>query len=72
MTLLTEQQIEDLALIIVEECGPCLNEDELSEQIGLILEDIAGVETASDSVVHQVITDIRRHYHDACEHTEED
>lgn len=71
MALLNKQQIVDLANIIVEECGPCLKGDELSEHIGLLLEDIAGFETAPDSDIHQIITDIGRYYHDICKHHEE-
>ncbi len=62
-TNLTEQQIEDLAMIVFEENGACLTSDELDEQIALLLEDVAGFETASDKAVRRVITQIRNHYH---------
>lgn len=68
MRLLTHEQIQDLAEILVEECGPCLSGDESSEQIALLLEDIAGFESASDSDVHQIIIEIGRNYHDAIQH----
>ena len=64
MSLLTTNQIHDLAVIVLEECGPCLCDDELTEQIALLLEDIAGFEMASEQVVRQVINEVRRHYHD--------
>ena len=63
MSLLTTNQIHDLAVIVLEECGPCLSDDELTEQIGLFLEDIAGFETASEQVVGRVINQIRSYYH---------
>jgi len=71
MRLLTHEQIQHLAEILVEECGPCLSSDELSEQIALLLEDIAGFESAPDSAVHQLITDIGRHYYGTCNHEED-
>ena len=62
-TDLTEQQIEDLAMIVFEESGACLTGDELDERIALILEDVAGFEVASAKAVRRVITQIRNHYH---------
>jgi len=62
-TDLTEQQIHDLAMIVFEESGACLTGDELDEQVALILEDVAGFETASDEAVRRVINEIRNHYH---------
>ena len=64
MSLLTTDQIQDLAVIVLEECGPCLSDDELTDEIALLLEDIAGFETASDQVARQVINQVRSHYHD--------
>ena len=72
MSLLTTNQIHDLAVIVLEEYGPRLCDDELTEQIGLLLEDIAGFEMASEHVVRQVINEVRRHYHDASSHYEAD
>jgi hypothetical protein len=63
MSLLTTNQIHNLAAIVLEECGPCLNDDELTEQIGLFLENIAGFETASERMVCRVINQVRSHYH---------
>ena len=72
MSLLTTNQIHDLTVIVLEQCGPCLCDDELTEQIALLLEDIAGFEMASEQVVRQVINEVRRHYHDASSQYEAD
>ena len=62
MTLLTDHQIEDLALIVVEDFGNGLSDDELSEQVASLLEHVAGFETASDLTVDRIISQIKRHY----------
>ena len=64
MALLTQDRIQDLAVIVLEECGSCLSDNELTDEIALLLEDIAGFEMASDQVVRQVINQARSHYHD--------
>ena len=71
MSLLTQDQIQDLAVIVLEECGSCLSDDELTDEIALLLEDIAGFETDSDQVVRQVINQARSHYHDISKQHEE-
>lgn len=63
MSLLTTNQVHDLAVIVLEECGPCLNDDELTEQVAMLLEDISGFETATEHEVYRVITQVRSHYH---------
>jgi hypothetical protein len=72
MSLLTTDQIQDLVLSIVETCGPCLNDDELTEHIALLLENIAGFETASSRSVDRIINDVRRRYHDTVNQHEAD
>lgn len=71
MTPLTNEQLSTLAEIVIETSGPCLTKDELTEQIALLLEDVAGFETAPDSEVHQVITEIRRRYYDTADQHKE-
>jgi len=71
VSLLTADQIQDLASIVLEECGSCLSDDELTEEIALLLEDIVGFETASDQLIRQVINLARSHYHDICKQHEE-
>ena len=63
MSLLTADQIQDLASIVLEECGSCLSDDELTDEIVLLLEDVAGFETASATSVRHVIDQARSHYH---------
>ena len=71
MSLLTTNQIQGLAVMVLEECGSCLSDDELVDEIALLLEDIAGFETASDDVIRQVINEVRSYYHDICKQHEE-
>jgi len=71
MSLLTTDQIQDLSMIVLEECGSCLNDDEMTDEIALLLEDIAGFETAPDDAVRQVINQARSHYHAICKQHEE-
>jgi hypothetical protein len=63
MSLLTTNQIRDLAVIVLGEWGPCLNDDELTEQVAMLLEDISGFETTPEQVVRRVINQVRSHYH---------
>jgi glutaredoxin len=35
MSRLTTDQIQDLAAFVLEECGFCLSDDELTDEIGL-------------------------------------
>jgi len=70
MSLLTTVQIEDLASIVLEECGSCLSDDELTDEIALLLEDIAGFETVPEDAVRDVINQARSHYHDICKQHE--
>jgi len=71
MSLLTTAQIQDLASIVLEECGSCPSDDELTDEIALLLEDIAGFETASNEVVRQKTNEARSHYHDISKQHEE-
>jgi hypothetical protein len=62
MNELTDEQIQMLADIVHEQFGSCLNEDELTDHILLLLEDVAGFETAPDRLVRQILNDVRRYY----------
>ena len=55
MALLTDEQINELVNILLEQHGPVLTGDDLLEQIGLLLEDISGFETAPTRAVNQGI-----------------
>lgn len=60
---LTEQQIDLLVLILMEECGCDLHDDQLAEHVAMLLEDVAGFEVVSDDVLTQTIDQIRSAYH---------
>jgi hypothetical protein len=62
MALLTDDQITELVNILLEKYGPVLTGDELLEQIGLLLEDISGFETAPHRAVDPITTQIRSKY----------
>ena len=62
MALLTDEQINALVNLLLDEHGPVLSDDELLEQIGLLLEDISGFETAASRAIHQITTQIRSRY----------
>jgi hypothetical protein len=62
MALLTDEQITELVNILLDERGPVLTGDELLEQIGLLLEDISGFETAPAQAVDDVVAQVRSRY----------
>jgi hypothetical protein len=66
--LLNPAQIKDLASFIREERGIEMRGIALDEEIGLLLEDLAGFETASDSTVEDYTNMIRRTYYELCNH----
>ena len=64
--LLTLAQIVQLAEILVEECGRNLANADVTDQIGQLLEDVAGFEVAADSIVNEYIKTIRSKYYELC------
>ena len=67
MHTITDQQINELASMLVEDFGSSLSDDQLTENIYLMLENVAGFEQQivdSDGQVDQIIQRIRRRYHD--------
>ena len=68
MSLLSEQQINDLASIVIDECGSRLTDDQLTEHIYLLLENIAGCEqchSMNDEIVDRVFHEIKRQYNES-------
>lgn len=65
MSFLTSSQIQQIAQYLIEDHGSSLPESQLVEEIGLVLEDIAGFELASDNDKQSTIQQIRSTYHDA-------
>ena len=58
MPLLTEDQLNDIVIMIVDDYGSRLTGGEVSEVIGLILENISGFETVDSNTFTQVINEI--------------
>jgi len=62
MPLLTENQLKDIVMIIVDDYGSRLTGGEVSEITGSILENISGFETVGSNTLTQVINEIGRRY----------
>ena len=62
--LLNTTQVQALAEIVLEECGRNLDDADLDDQIGQLLEDIAGFETPPNSIVEDTIHSIRSRYYE--------
>ena len=62
MSLLTEDQLNDIVKMIVDDCGSRLTGGEVSEIVGLVLENISGFETIDSNTLTQVINEIRKRY----------
>jgi len=65
MPLLTENQLTDIVDMIVDDYGSRLAGGEVSEVIGLILENISGFETVDSQILTQTINEIRNRYDDS-------
>ena len=65
MSLLTENQLNDIVDMIVDDYGSRLTGGEVSEVIGLILENISGFETVDSQILTQTINEIRNRYDDS-------
>jgi hypothetical protein len=59
MSLLTENQLTDTVMMIVDDYGSRLTGGEVSEITGLILENISGFETVDSNTLTQVINETR-------------
>jgi hypothetical protein len=66
MNLLNADQIQALADMVLEQYGPGLSEDELTEYTLELLEDVSGFEGAPERLVRKVVKDVRRYYHGEC------
>jgi len=67
MPLLTENQLTDIVDMIVDDYGSRLTGGEVSEVIGLILENISGFETVDSQALTQTINEIRKRYDESVE-----
>ena len=62
MALLTEDQLNDIVTLIVDDYGSRLTGGEVSEITGLILENVSGFETVDSDTLTHVINEIRKLY----------
>jgi hypothetical protein len=67
MPLLTENQLTDIVDMIVDDYGTRLTSGDVSEVIGLILENVFGFETVDSQTLTQVINEIRKQYYESVE-----
>ena len=65
---LTNDQIQELSIIVTEQFGFGLPRDELVDAIRLVLEDIPGIEIVSNQEIHQITNLIRNLYNDHIKH----
>ena len=61
---LSNGQIHELARYIIDEFGTGLSPEELDESIGVVMENIPGLELASTRQIQQLTKLIRRQYDD--------
>jgi hypothetical protein len=61
---LTEEQTRELARYIIDEFGVGLSRDELDESIGVVMENVPGLELESTQTIHRLVESIRRKYND--------
>jgi len=61
---LSDEQIHDLARYIIDEFGIGLSPEELDELIGVVMENVPGLELASTRKIQQLTKSIRRQYND--------
>ena len=61
---LSGEQIQELARYIIDEFGTGLSREELDESIGVVMENIPGLELASTREIRQLTKSIRRQYDD--------
>ena len=72
MPLLTEDQLNDIVTLIVDDYGPRLTGGEVSEITGLILENISGFEAVDSDTFTRAINDIRTLYDESVRCTSSD
>jgi hypothetical protein len=71
MNLLNADQIQALADMVLEQYGPGLSKDELTEYTLELLEDVSGFEGAPERLVRKVINGVWRYYHGECTEKQE-
>jgi hypothetical protein len=61
---LSSEQVKELAQYLLDEYGPDLTGQGLTDGVLLVLEDIAGYEFANEEVVQLILNQIREQYYD--------
>jgi hypothetical protein len=61
---LTEDQLHQLAIVVIDMYGAGLPRDELEESIALVLENVPGYELASTRTIRRVVDQVSRYYDD--------
>jgi hypothetical protein len=61
---LSDDQVHELVRFLIDEFGIGLSGDELDESIGLVMENILGIELVSTQTVHRLVNQIRSQYDD--------
>ena len=61
---LSLDQLEELVRYIVDEFGSDLSQEELDESIGVVMENVPGLELESTQEIQRLVESIRRKYDD--------
>lgn len=61
---LTDNQIEELSIYIIDTYGTDLSLEELNESIFLVMENITGMENESTQIIQSLILQIRNQYYE--------
>lgn len=65
MSHLTEHQLDQIVMFVIEDHGTRLTEGEVSEVLGSVLEDVSGMETMDDQELTEIINQLRNKYDDS-------
>jgi hypothetical protein len=60
---LSSEQVKELAQYLLDEYGPDLTGQGLTDGVLLVLENIAGYEFADEEVMQLILNQIREHYY---------
>ena len=60
----SEDQIEELVRYIIDEFGCGLSQEELDESIGVVMENVPGLETEPTLEIQRLFESLRRKYDD--------
>jgi hypothetical protein len=61
---LSSEQVKELAQYLLDQYGPDLTDQGLTDCVLLVLEDIAGYELADEEAMQLILNQIREHYYD--------